>query len=86
MHAQLTIGNRQSEMKSPALNNAGLQIRLKFFGSPLSCPSCLAGYFTWPQVALTHHVFHRCLYAPKTTAVKFEPTSNYSWTQWPKSA
>ena len=19
-------------------------------------PSCLAGYFTWPQVALTHHV------------------------------
>ena len=22
-------------------------------------PSCLAGYFTWPQVALTHHVFHR---------------------------
>jgi hypothetical protein len=22
-------------------------------------PSCLAGYFTWPQVALTHHAFHR---------------------------
>ena len=22
-------------------------------------PSCLADYFTWPQVALTHHVCHR---------------------------
>src|ERR1041384_1953534 len=28
-------------------------------GSGLSSdyPSCLAGYFAWPQVALTHHVF-----------------------------
>ena len=54
------IGNWQSEIgnkKNPALNNAGLQIRLKLFGSLFSCPSCLAGYFAWPQVALTHHVF-----------------------------
>ena len=33
--------------KGPALNNA----------EPETCsPSCLADYFTWPQVALTHHV------------------------------
>jgi len=29
---------------------------------PLGCPSCLAVCFTWPQVALTHHVFQLCLY------------------------
>jgi len=58
-------------MKSPALNNAGLQNRFEvFLGSLFSCPSCLAGYFTWPQVALTHHVFHRCLYASRAAAVK----------------
>jgi hypothetical protein len=33
-------------------------------------PSCLAGYFTWPQVALTHHVFRKCLYASRRAAVK----------------
>src|SRR6185369_14714950 len=37
------IGNN----KGPAPNNA----------EPETCsPSCLADYFTWPQVALTHHV------------------------------
>src|ERR1041384_2333934 len=45
-------------MKSPALNNAGLQKVCRFFGFVVSnCPSCLAVCFTWPQVALTHHVF-----------------------------
>jgi len=40
---QLAIGN----VKGPAPNNA----------EPETCsPSCLADYFTWPQVALTHHV------------------------------
>src|SRR3982751_659619 len=33
--------------------------RLLLAGSP----SCLADYFSWPQVALTHHVCHCCLYA-----------------------
>ena len=60
-------------MKKPALNNAGLQIGLKFFGSCLHCPSCLAGYFTWPQVALTHHAFRRWLYASQIATVKLLP-------------
>jgi hypothetical protein len=64
--------HRIEQRNSPALNNAGLQFRLKFVGSFISYPSCLAGYFTWPQVALTHHVFHRWLYAAKITAVKFD--------------
>jgi len=34
-------------------------------------PSCLAVYFTWPQVALTHHVCHWRLYAVKHNPVKF---------------
>src|SRR6185295_15188283 len=33
-------------------------------------PSCLAVCFTWPQVALTHHVFQLCLYAPRNGPVK----------------
>jgi|ERR1041384_5277933 hypothetical protein len=43
------------KFKSPALaNNAGLH---QNFPEPLkNSPSCLAVYFTWPQVALTHHV------------------------------
>jgi hypothetical protein len=44
------IGNRKSKIgndKGPAPNNAEPQ---NF------SPSCLADYFTWPQVALTHHV------------------------------
>jgi len=27
-------------------------------------PSCLADYFTWPQVALTHHVRSRSIETP----------------------
>src|SRR5215813_8265740 len=60
-----------SNAKNPALNNAGLQSRLKFFGFVVSnYPSCLAVCFTWPQVALTHHVCHGCLYAAATGGVK----------------
>jgi len=33
-------------------------------------PSYLAVCFTWPQVALTHHVFHSCLYACHCMSVK----------------
>jgi hypothetical protein len=36
-----------SNNKGPALNNAEPQ--------KLKSPSCLADYFMWPQVALTHH-------------------------------
>jgi hypothetical protein len=52
-------------IKSPALNNAGLQNRFEVFGFLQRRPSCLAGYFTWPQVALTHHAFHRA-YTPRS--------------------
>src|ERR1041384_6474595 len=40
--------------KPRAANNAGLH---QNFPEPLkNSPSCLADCFTWPQVALTHHV------------------------------
>jgi len=45
------IGNE----KPRAANNAGLSA--KTFGRLKDSPSCLAVCFTWPQVALTHHVF-----------------------------
>lgn len=51
----LPIGNRQltiGKSKGPALNNAEPFLELL----ELDSPSCLADYFTWPQVALTHHV------------------------------
>jgi len=50
-------------MKKPRANNAGLQNQFEVFRDSTRRPSCLAGYFTWPQVALTHHVFHRA-YTP----------------------
>jgi len=43
-----------------------------FRGLAFGCPSCLAGYFPWPQVALTHHAFRRWLYASADTTVKFQ--------------
>jgi hypothetical protein len=67
--------NRQLAMKKSRAKQRGTSIRLKFFGSLACCPSCLAGYFTWPQVALTHHAFHRCLYASRVTPVKLGDTA-----------
>jgi hypothetical protein len=54
------IGNRQSAItKVPRQAARDFKVsevvRVRF----PTFPSCLAGYFTWPQVALTHHVFHR---------------------------
>src|ERR1051325_710465 len=51
--------------KNPAPNNAGLQYSHEVFrvSSDWVCPSCLAVCFTWPQVALTHHVYI-CAYTP----------------------
>jgi hypothetical protein len=63
-----------SNEKSPGAKQPRLQ---KLFEVFRTCrdfsrdrPSCLAGYFAWPQVALTHHVCHRCLYARGTPPVK----------------
>src|SRR5690242_15523445 len=70
---KLHQGNWQSaiENKNPALNNAGLQKVCRFFGFVVSnCPSCLAACFTWPQVALTHHVLRLRLYAWRRETVK----------------
>jgi len=59
--------------KNPALNNAGLQESSEVFGFAVSnYPSCLAVCFTWPQVALTHHVLQVALYARRRRAVKVE--------------
>jgi hypothetical protein len=49
------IGNEIGNEKPRAANNAGLSA--KTFGRLKDSPSCLAVCFTWPQVALTHHVF-----------------------------
>jgi len=61
-------------MKKPRAKQRDFKSRLKFFGpaskSIRGNPSCLAGYFTWPQVALTHHAFHRCLYPSVCGPVK----------------
>jgi hypothetical protein len=59
-------------MKKPRAKQRGTSNRFEVFRVSRKCPSCLAGYFTWPQVALTHHACHRCLYAPRTTTVKAE--------------
>ena len=48
-------------MKKPRAKQRGTSNRFEVFRVSFKLPSCLAGYFTWPQVALTHHVFHRCL-------------------------
>ena|SRR5437867_12565727 len=57
----MSIGNPQSEIgneKGPALpTTRGLSSNLLETQRLKDSPSCLAGYFTWPQVALTHHVF-----------------------------
>jgi hypothetical protein len=37
-------------------------------------PSCLAVCFTWPQVALTHHVFKE-VYTPHPSALSTAPLS-----------
>src|SRR5215208_8455764 len=67
------IGNRKAEMKKPRAKQRGTSKWFEVFRVSLSgCPSCLAGYFPWPQVALTHHAFHRCLYAWRARTVKFE--------------
>src|SRR6267143_5200526 len=55
--------------KAPRCNNAGphqtfLLERLK------DSPSCLADYFTWPQVALTHHVFAKSIETLPANCVK----------------
>jgi hypothetical protein len=51
-----------------------------FSGRGLSgLPELFSGCFPWPQVALTHHVFHSCLYALRNATVKHGvaiPTSN----------
>jgi len=46
-----------NQKESPALNNAGLSNKaysISLYGK--DSPSCLAVCFSWPQVALTHHV------------------------------
>src|SRR6185503_7945057 len=58
-------------MKKSRAKQRGTSNRFEVFRVSLACPSCLAGYFTWPQVALTHHACHRRLYAPRPITVKF---------------
>src|SRR5689334_13165606 len=63
---------QKEQMKKPRAKQRDFKIGLKCLGHRDSSgnPCCLAGYFTWPQVALTHHVCHRCLYAPPAARVK----------------
>jgi len=60
------IKNRRSKIQNAKsrAKQRGTSKAFEVFGLVFSgFPSCLAGYFTWPQVALTHHAFQRCLYA-----------------------
>jgi hypothetical protein len=59
-----------SSIKNSRAKQRGTSERIEVDGL-LKAPSCLAVYFTWPQVALTHHVFHVRLYADSLGAVKF---------------
>jgi hypothetical protein len=66
---QSAIGNEKARAKQRGTSKS-LEV---FRDCLLGRPSCLAGYFTWPQVALTHHAFHRCLYASPVVTVKLLP-------------
>src|SRR5688500_7413115 len=66
------FAGRLSEIKKPRAKQRDFKISFEVFRAvSFRRPSCLAVYFTWPQVALTHHAFHRCLYASPAAAVKF---------------
>src|SRR4029079_6825725 len=45
-------------MKKSRAKQRGTSNSFEVFRVSIRRPSCLAGYFTWPQVALTHHAFH----------------------------
>jgi hypothetical protein len=66
----LHVFESQPAMKKPRAKQRGTSNKFEVFRVSDLRPSCLAGYFPWPQVALTHHAFPRCLYAPKPTSVK----------------
>src|ERR1041384_8766345 len=55
-------------------------------GSGLSSdyPSCLAGYFAWPQVALTHHVFIAA-YTPRGLRLSSLSVSTHACHLWDRS-
>jgi hypothetical protein len=73
---QSTIHNPKSEIRNKKKSRAkqrGTSQELEVCGvALLGWPSCLAGYFTWPQVALTHHVFLKSVIRRATKAVKLE--------------
>src|SRR5882672_8618786 len=66
---QSEIGNQKSTMRRPrAVTTRGL---IEPFAERLTdSPSCLADYFTWPQVALTHHVFAKPIETLPANSVK----------------
>jgi hypothetical protein len=69
-NGQLTTDNGQNK-KSRAKQRGTSKNRLEVGGASIEVPCCLAVYFMWPQVALTHHVFFQTrLYAPAAATVK----------------
>src|SRR6266852_1535994 len=66
----LCVSVAKPKQKSRA-KQRGTSIRLKFSVRPFRTRRCcLAVCFTWPQVALTHHVFQWRLYASPKASVK----------------
>src|SRR5688572_9842242 len=58
---QSAIRNHQSKTEESRQTTRDFMMP-EVFGTVLSnSPSCLADYFPWPQVALTHHVFQLLL-------------------------
>src|SRR5438270_10728017 len=52
----LSISSLKSSIKNSRAEQRGTSM-FRLWRSPEEAPSCLAACFTWPQVALTHHVF-----------------------------
>src|SRR5687768_1399152 len=77
---QLAIGDWQSEIQKPRAKHAGLcsnPFRLVLLKTRRCC---LADYFTWPQVALTHHVCSEAIETSPVWTVK-QLTSHF-WSNY----
>src|SRR5262249_27051124 len=72
-----------SAMKKPRAQQRGTSKSFEVFRVSASRPICLAGYFTWPQVALTHHVFHRAYTLREKRVSSFLGTYCRGGTPWP---
>ena len=60
-------------MIKPRAKQRGAFLKTLFDSSKKDSPSCLADCFSWPQVALTHHVCSRVIETSPVRSVKTTP-------------